>query len=160
MNRLPSSGTRLDVVGEMNSEAKPALPTHLGASGQPTQSLESDKVKASSTLMAGAAYCSVSAAMVLLNKYALSSFSFTCPNMLLLAQCVSSVVIVKLAELFGVWKVQPLRWDIVKVCIARSVSMQSACLLWSVECVERNTVRRILAAPCCCDSACTLLCAQ
>jgi hypothetical protein len=70
----------------------------------------------SSPLLAGLAYCSVSAAMMLLNKHALSSFNFSCPNSLILAQCLASVVIVKVAEAFGCWKVLPLRWDIVKVC--------------------------------------------
>ena len=98
--------------------AKQVLPTHtapLPANGE-SDSLQKPASKLQSPLVAGAAYCSVSAAMVLLNKYALSGFDFNCPNMLLLAQCVTSVVIVKGAELLGIWKVEPLRWDIVKVC--------------------------------------------
>lgn len=68
-----------------------------------------------SPYLAGAAYCTMSASMVLLNKYALSGFEFHGPNTLLFAQCLASVLIVKLCELLGVWAVQPLRWDVVKV---------------------------------------------
>ena len=92
--------------------SKPNAPS---ASSRPENGSLEDSKKTSSSLAAGLAYCSVSAAMVLLNKYALSSFHFSCPNMLLLAQCISSVVIVKFVEALGYWKVQPLRWDIVKV---------------------------------------------
>lgn len=70
---------------------------------------------ASSPVVAGGAYCCVSAAMVLLNKFALSGFDFTCPNTLLLLQCSTAVVFVKLAEVLGFWKIERLRWDIVRV---------------------------------------------
>ena len=70
---------------------------------------------AASPVVAGAAYCCVSAAMVLLNKFALSGFDFTCPNTLLLLQCITAVVFVKLAESLGFWKLERLRWDIVQV---------------------------------------------
>lgn len=70
---------------------------------------------AASPLVSGTVYCIVSAAMVLLNKYALSGFDFSSPNALLLCQCVSAVVFVKAAELMGIWRVEKLRWDVVRV---------------------------------------------
>lgn len=70
---------------------------------------------AASPVVAGVAYCCVSAAMVLLNKFALSGFDFSCPNTLLLLQCSTAVVFVKLAEILGFWKLERLRWDIVQV---------------------------------------------
>jgi hypothetical protein len=97
--------------------ARAVLPTHTGVSVEGKDAELLDKARAASPFVSGLAYCSVSAAMVLLNKHALSSFSFACPNTLLLAQCMSSVLIVKGAEMVGVWKVEPLRWDIVKVCL-------------------------------------------
>lgn len=69
----------------------------------------------SSPLISGSVYCAVSAAMVLLNKYALSGFDFSSPNALLLLQCASAVAFVKMAEILGIWKVEKLRWDIVRV---------------------------------------------
>lgn len=75
---------------------------------------------AASPLISGSVYCVVSAAMVLLNKYALSGFDFSSPNSLLLLQCVSAVGFVKAAELMGVWRVEKLRWDVVRVrCLAK-----------------------------------------
>eukprot|EP00892_Ulva_mutabilis_P005877 jgi/Ulvmu1/3661/UM017_0075.1 len=70
---------------------------------------------AASPLVSGSVYCVVSAAMVLLNKYALSGFDFSSPNTLLLFQCVSSVLFVKVSELLGVWRVEKLRWDVVRI---------------------------------------------
>lgn len=72
-------------------------------------------IRMSPTVVSGLTYCSVSAAMVLLNKYALSSFHFSSPNSLLLLQCASSVLLVKSIEALGYWKVERLRWDIVKI---------------------------------------------
>lgn len=70
---------------------------------------------AASPVVSGCIYCAVSAAMVLLNKYALSGFEFTSPNTLLLFQCASAVIFVKAAEAMGVWRVEKLRWDVVRV---------------------------------------------
>lgn len=70
---------------------------------------------AASPLISGSIYCAVSAAMVLLNKYALSGFEFTSPNTLLLFQCASAIIFVKAAEVMGVWRVEKLRWDVVRV---------------------------------------------
>lgn len=74
-----------------------------------------DRPQTSSPFVSGAAYCVVSASMVLMNKYALSGFDFTCPNTLLLAQCIASVLIVKGGELVGVWRLEPLRWQVIRV---------------------------------------------
>ena len=70
-------------------------------------------------LASGVTYCVMSAAMVLLNKYALSGFGFTAPNTLLFAQCVGSVLLVKLSERLGRCKLEPLRWDVVKVWMSQ-----------------------------------------
>jgi hypothetical protein len=104
--------------------AKPILPVHNGT-GKTSEKGEHDDDSngksllsaeaASSSLVSGAVYCTVSAAMVILNKFALSGFDFTCPNLLLLFQCITAVAFVKGAELFGVWRVERLRWDVVKV---------------------------------------------
>jgi hypothetical protein len=99
------------------------LPTHNPPNGKADppklgKSLLSAEY-AASPVVAGAAYCCVSAAMVLLNKFALSGFDFTCPNTLLLLQCATAVLFVKLAEMMGIWKLERLRWDIVQVRPAR-----------------------------------------
>jgi hypothetical protein len=108
--------------GMKNADEKESLlPTHV-----PSEKADRDggtKVgkyflsaeAASSPLISGIAYCTVSASMVLLNKFALSGFDFTCPNSLLLLQCAASIFFVKIAELWGVWKVEQLRWDLIKV---------------------------------------------
>lgn len=83
---------------------------------------------ASSPLIAGTAYCCVSAAMVLLNKFALSGFDFTCPNTLLLLQCITAVVFVKVAEMLGFWKLERLRWDVVQVQI-QPLSQNTPCMI-------------------------------
>ena len=104
------------------------LPTHHAPASKDTGDKEDDSRAgrsllsleyATSPVVAGAAYCCVSAAMVLLNKFALSGFDFTCPNMLLLLQCITAVVFVKLAEILGFWRLERLRWDIVRVCQPR-----------------------------------------
>jgi hypothetical protein len=107
------------LLGAMAKE--PVLPTHYATvkpeHEQYEDSLDSKTYKkpVASPLVSGCVYCAVSAAMVLLNKYALSSFNFVCPNTLLFVQCLSSVAFVKGAELAGVWSVEPLRWDIMRV---------------------------------------------
>ncbi|GLC35477.1 hypothetical protein PLESTB_000203200 [Pleodorina starrii] len=66
------------------------------------------------SVIAGAAYCTASASMVLLNKHALASFNFTAPNALLLFQCTLAVVLVKLCEAGGLVKpLQPLKRSLV-----------------------------------------------
>lgn len=54
-------------------------------------------------------------AQVLLNKIALSSFRFKAPNALLLFQCAVCVVSVQLCQAFGVVKVEPFSWRVVRV---------------------------------------------
>ena len=66
-------------------------------------------------LLAGICYCAASGSMVLLNKHALASFSFTAPNSLLFFQCALSVVLVKLCAALGYVKLQPLKRDLVAV---------------------------------------------
>ena len=60
-------------------------------------------------------YISTSASLILLNKYALASFSFQCPNSLLFFHCALAVVLVKVCEMLGYIKVEPLRWQIIKL---------------------------------------------
>ena len=66
-------------------------------------------------VIAGLSYCVASGSMVLLNKAALSGFSFKAPLSLLLFQCALAVVLVKICELAGYVKLQPLKWDLVRV---------------------------------------------
>ena len=53
--------------------------------------------------------------MVLLNKAALSSFDFHCPNSLLLFQCALSVVLVQLCALSGLVKLEPWNLKIIRL---------------------------------------------
>lgn len=78
----------------------------------------------SPTVFSGMTYCLVSASMVLLNKLALSSFHFTAPISLLVCQCCASVIFIKGMAAAGMCKVEPLRWDIVKV--RRPFSLRAA----------------------------------
>ncbi|GAX75932.1 hypothetical protein CEUSTIGMA_g3375.t1 [Chlamydomonas eustigma] len=66
-------------------------------------------------LFAGICYCMASGSMVILNKHALASFNFQAPMSLLFFQCALAVVLVKFCELFGLVKLQPLKWDLVSV---------------------------------------------
>jgi GDP-mannose transporter len=68
-------------------------------------------------LFAGMCYCAASGSMVLLNKHALNpkSFGFTAPNALLCFQCALAAFLVKMCELAGVIKLQPLKRDLVQV---------------------------------------------
>ncbi len=49
-------------------------------------------------LLAGGSYILTSAALILFNKHALSSFGFHCPNSLLLAHCAMAVVLVRVCQ--------------------------------------------------------------
>lgn len=68
-------------------------------------------------IVSGAAYCVASASMVLLNKAALSSFDFNSTTSLLFFQCLVCVVLVKLAELFGLVTIEPWNWKIIKASL-------------------------------------------
>lgn len=57
-------------------------------------------------VLAGLAYCTASASMVLLNKFALSSFDFRSITMLLLFQCIFCVVAVFATSLLGLIKLE------------------------------------------------------
>lgn len=66
-------------------------------------------------LVAGVFYCCASAAMVLLNKAALSSFNFNAPMSLLFFQCIICVILVQVSSLLGIIKVERLNLAIVKL---------------------------------------------
>ncbi|KAG2446095.1 hypothetical protein HXX76_000695 [Chlamydomonas incerta] len=68
-----------------------------------------------SVLVAGLCYCAASGSMVLLNKHALASFGFGAPTALLCFQCALAAILVKLCELVGFVKLQPLKPDLVAV---------------------------------------------
>ncbi len=53
-------------------------------------------------VLAGLSYCTASAGMVLLNKFALSSFDFHSITMLLLFQCIFCVIAVKASAMLGI----------------------------------------------------------
>jgi len=65
-------------------------------------------------LVAGLSYCTMSTAMVLLNKHALSSFHFECPNSLLLFQCALAAALIKACEAVGLVSLERLSWRIVR----------------------------------------------
>eukprot|EP00877_Chromochloris_zofingiensis_P006086 jgi/Chrzof1/1730/Cz10g18260.t1 len=68
-------------------------------------------------LFAGLMYCFASGSMVILNKHALNpkSFGFNAPNALLCFQCALAATLVKVCELLGFVKLQPLKADLVRV---------------------------------------------
>jgi GDP-mannose transporter len=66
-------------------------------------------------LVAGICYCAASGSMVLLNKHALASFGFGAPTALLCFQCALAAAMVKVCELLGFVKLQPLKPDLVAV---------------------------------------------
>ncbi|PSC73311.1 GDP-mannose transporter GONST1 [Micractinium conductrix] len=65
--------------------------------------------------VAGAAYCTASLSMVLLNKVALSSFDFKSANALLFFQCALCVTLVHTCRMLGLVKVEPFNVQIVRV---------------------------------------------
>ncbi len=66
-------------------------------------------------VVAGLCYCVASGSMVLLNKAALSGFSFKAPLSLLLFQCALAVLLVKFCEMLGFVKLQPFKWELIKI---------------------------------------------
>ena len=70
--------------------------------------------EASGTLLAGVSYIVTSAALILLNKHALSGFTFKCPNSLLFLHCLLAVILCKVFEAFKLIKLEPLKMSIVK----------------------------------------------
>lgn len=91
------------------------------------------------SVVAGFCYVTASVSMVLLNKHALSSFDFECPNALLVfqassspdppslaghccplnphpnPQCLVAVILVKICELVGLVQLEPLNMKIIQV---------------------------------------------
>lgn len=65
-------------------------------------------------VVSGAAYCVASASMVLLNKAALSSFDFNSTTSLLFFQCLVCVILVKMADLFGMVTLEPWNMKIIQ----------------------------------------------
>ena len=74
--------------------------------------------------VSGTAYCFASGSMVLLNKAALSSFSFDAPTCLLFFQCAVCVLLVRLASLFGLVKLEPWSWKIARVSISTAETIE------------------------------------
>ncbi|KFM24148.1 GDP-mannose transporter GONST1 [Auxenochlorella protothecoides] len=66
------------------------------------------------SLLAGTLYCIASMSMVLLNKVALSSFSFASPNALLFFQCALCVVATRACHAAGLITLEPLSARIVR----------------------------------------------
>jgi GDP-mannose transporter len=93
-----------------------ASPYHpLPISDDPRKDVAPRKILGIPTfVIAGVCYCSASAALVLLNKHALASFSFTAPNALLLFQCSITVILAKSCEALRLVKpLQPLKLSLV-----------------------------------------------
>ena len=68
-----------------------------------------------SVVISGTMYILCSSGLILLNKHALSSFDFHCPNSLLCFHCLLAVLLVKATELVGLIRLEPIKWNIVKV---------------------------------------------
>lgn len=66
-------------------------------------------------LLSGSAYVATSSALIIFNKHALASFHWQCPNSLLAFHCILAVVLVKAVEAAGLIKLEPLRWNVVRV---------------------------------------------
>jgi hypothetical protein len=66
-------------------------------------------------LLPAICYIFTSSALILLNKHALSSFGFTCPNTMLFFHCALAVGLVKGAEATGNVQLEPLRWKVVTI---------------------------------------------
>ena len=69
----------------------------------------------SQLLLSGSAYILTSSSLILLNKHALASFNWQCPNSLLCAHCILAVILVKAAEALGLVKLEPISLKIVKI---------------------------------------------
>ena len=80
-------------------------------------------------LVSGSAYCLSSVGMVLVNKAALSSFGFQCPNSLLLYQCLIALVMVQAAHFMKLVTVERLQWNIVQVWLPVNVIFVG--MLWT-----------------------------
>jgi hypothetical protein len=107
---LPSStalGTPADV--ERDGENAPLL----GGDGDVPQA----PPKQNSILLPGLMYVATSSSLILLNKHALASFGFGCPNAILLFHCLLAVVLVKASQLMGWIRLEPLKWPLIKVWI-------------------------------------------
>lgn len=103
------------MTNQNDEEAQPLVAQQQQKSIAPSQPLPTKSCGLPSVLVAGLCYCCASGSMVLLNKHALASFGFTAPSALLCFQCSLAAILVKLCELFGLVKLQPLRWELIRV---------------------------------------------
>lgn len=78
-------------------------------------SMDSPAQHSRTLIASGIAYCVCSASLILLNKYALSSFGFQCPTLLLVFHCSLAVLLVWITEALGYITVEPLKWEIVRM---------------------------------------------
>lgn len=89
-------------------EAEVSVALLSGEKAQPSRPI-------SDLLLSGIAYICTSSALILFNKHALASFHWQCPNALLAFHCVLAVILVKLVEVSGFIKLEPLRWSVVRI---------------------------------------------
>ncbi len=110
--------TLLTVLPGIPVQAAPLNPKHGDEHKAATPLVDGRKVMGlPAAAVSGTAYCFASGSMVLLNKAALSSFSFDAPTCLLFFQCAVCVLLVRLASLFGLVKLEPWSWKIARVNI-------------------------------------------
>ncbi|WIA14498.1 hypothetical protein OEZ85_003019 [Tetradesmus obliquus] len=124
---------------QMETEAKPLLPTHVQASTTARHSQQSGGGRASSkghapvsssvtirtdrttiaasraAIISGVLYSVSSAALTLLNKKVLVHYDFTAVHVLLCFHCALSVVLVQACSLLGWAEVEPLSWELVRI---------------------------------------------
>lgn len=106
------SGPRpLQVEEDVEAELSPLMSSKQGTPHGGAPRSESS----SGVVLPGVVYVATSASLILLNKHALASFDFSCPNSILLFHCVLAVVLVKGAELLGLVRLERIRWKIVRV---------------------------------------------
>ena len=118
MARINLTQHRLTASPGIPVQAAPLNPKHGDEHKAASPLVDGRKVMGlPAAAVSGTAYCFASGSMVLLNKAALSSFSFDAPTCLLFFQCAVCVLLVRLASLFGLVKLEPWSWKIARVSI-------------------------------------------
>jgi GDP-mannose transporter len=101
-----------------------------GTDAPPTEATMAKSTRGySREFVSGLSYCVMSTTMVLMNKHALSSFRFQCPNSLLFFQCALCCVLVKLTEAVGLITIERLSWRIVRLWLP--VNVLFVLMIWS-----------------------------
>ena len=102
-------------VGDEKDAEKGLLLPEYASESKPVAAADARRVLGLPVhIVSGAAYCVASASMVLLNKAALSSFDFNSTTSLLFFQCLVCVILVKMADMFGLVTLEPWNMKIIQ----------------------------------------------